>query len=279
MVYSDSFPHLLNEHFSEFNAVSSIRISYSISSTDLSGGATTALKLTGVNGFKSVTTFTGYLNHLHVSLIGKLMEVQPRLDEQGMRLFLKQSMIRCRKLTQVTIPIPVEIKPGDPDGDGHQKLQTVFYHPIFEHDPGDEPAEEIKKALLLITHRYAQMFKIVVDELLDELRCFFFLVEFFTVLNIPASLNHHSEKIPLADNVRILAGVMRLYYESGIFTITNKSEFCRLIASKFSTPHQKDISPGSLKNHFNDPTPETLQLIRDRLGKLMNNSRNLEKYY
>jgi hypothetical protein len=82
-------------------------------------------------------------------------------------------------------------------------------------------------------------------------------------------------KIPVDSSVAVLGAMARLLYEHHVFDVSNKSLFCRMIAETFTTRRQKEISAGSLKNHFDAPTPEILDMLCAELGKMMKNSRKL----
>jgi len=265
----DSFPHMLNEIFSEFNEASAIRISFDHRSKQQKGKQFPLFKLTGVNGFTSFKTFAHHLFDLKARLLEQLMDAQRDMDEQGKCLFLRQAVVRCRKFISVTIPLHV------PEEYGYKntilRQHSVFYHPSFIPDKGQTPGEDVLKKVLFLARRHAYMWRILVEELLDELHCFVCLVEFLPVLSIPSNATGNTGKLPVRISVEMLGATARMFFEFNAFDLDNKSELCRMIAQKFRTPHQKEISVKSLKNHFDVPTPETVKLLCDELRKMTNN--------
>lgn len=275
MKHIDSFPYLLNEIFSELHTAASIVISYNFPPNNNAGPENERPAVTGVNGFKSLTTFTHYLYHLKNNLMAKLLEPQVEMETQARRLFVRQAIIRCRSYASVTIPLAEEDKPGsDPS---YHRTRWGFYRPKFDHGQGPAPDANTRQHLIRSTQRYANMWRLIGEEFLDELHGLYYLVEFFPVLTQPPASKQVREKITVRVNVPELGATLRMFFDSRVFDLRNKEKLCRLVAGCFSTPRQQDISAGSLKNHFDAPTPETLDRICAAFGKIRNNSQKLKK--
>jgi hypothetical protein len=268
----DSFPYMLNEIFSEFNDASAIRISYCMLPGEK--GEQPGIRLTGVNGFKSVTTFAAWLFSIRANLLGRVMETLAGLEPHAKRQFLHQAVIRCRRLASVANPW----SPDRYDIAGIENTDGFFRHPGFDPGQGPAPDEVTQQALIRLTRRYALLFTSVVEELTEGLKCLYHLVEFLPVLMNPAPSKPERDKIPLRVSVQVLGAAARLFYESHEIALDNKAQFCRLVANTFSTTRQRDISFGSLKNHFDCLTPETLDRTCEVFRKMLQNSRKLKKY-
>ena len=93
----------------------------------------------------------------------------------------------------------------------------------------------------------------------------YYLIEFYPVVARNVNGKPPTEKIILKGSVPELATVLRLLHDAGIIENKNKEEVCRLAAACFSTHFTNDLSAGSLKNHFDAPTPETLQETKNNL--------------
>jgi hypothetical protein len=265
----ESIPHLLNEIFSKFNAAAKIMIS-----CQCCPGLEEehhVVRVTGVNGFKSITTFTDYLFSLRADLVDGIMDVLPGLDIGAKQQFLHHAIIRCRMLVKTTRIFGSSETGNESDGYRH----WVFDHPEFDHYNGAMPDDNTRRELISQTKRYALIFQWVADELLEELKCFYYMVEFLPALSQPPAMKPVREKIPLRVSVQVLGATARLFFESNEIALSNKTQLCRLVADTFSTPKQRDISFASLKNHFDSLSPETLDRICEGFRKIMQNSRNL----
>jgi len=265
---------MLNQMFSELNAASKIVISFSTSSTHHNGLENGSPRLTGVNGCNSVTTFTDYLYNLKAGLLERLSEDLPELDVQVRRMFIHQVILRCRSYAGITSPLETD----DPRGNhaGCLQIRWSFHHPVF--DPGDGPRPDVhaQKILLRLTSRYAGVWRLIGDALLDELHWLHCHATFLPVLNLPPDLTPPHEKITLKCSVAVMGGMSRLFFDINAFALDNKSLFSNLVPNLFCTVRQKDISPRSLKNHLDTITPETMDLIREILRQMMEAS---QAYY
>jgi len=268
------FPHMLNQMFSELNAASKIVISFSTSSTGNNGLENDSPRLTGVNGCNSVTAFTDYLHNLKAGLLERLSDDLPDLDVQARRMFIRQVILRCRSYASVTSPLELDDNPGN--NTGSLQIRWGFHHPVF--DPGEGPRPDVytQKILLRLTSRYASVWRLIGDGLLDELHWLHCHATFLPVLDLPPDLKPANEKITLRCSVMMLGGLARLFYDINAFAIDNKKLFCEMVPDLFSTVRQKDISPRSLKNHFDTVTPEIMDLIREILRQMLEAS---QAYY
>jgi len=268
-----SFQHELNEMFGEINQVASIVIGFNTVKPDKSSTGQNGIRLVSVNGFKSLSAFAAAVAYTRDHLIGKIIEFVSELDLRDKRALLLQAIACSRKLTCFTIPI------AQPAGAGNStRLRAmIFKTPSFTRN-GNEltPGDETRECLLLLTRRYAWLWQMHAEDLVQELCCFLYQVEFWPALT-PAGNNTTPthEKIPVNGNVSALAALSRLFFDHKAIALDNKSKFCRLVADKFCTPKQPRISHKSLKNHFDTPTPETIDFICAELRKMMNNSRKL----
>jgi hypothetical protein len=270
----EHFPHMLNQMFSELNAASKIVISCTIPSTHHTGLENGSPRLTGVNGCNSVTTFTDYLYSLKAGLLETLSEELPELDVQVRRMFIHQVILRCRSYACITSPLETDDYPVNKKG--YQQIRWGFHKPVFNPGEGPQPDVHAQKILLSLTSRYAYVWRLIGEELLDELHWLHCHATFLPVLNHPPDRKPAHEKIPLKDNVAELGAMARLFYDNNAIDLDNKTLFCKLIADMFSTPRQKDISPRSLKNHFDCPSLETMDQLREELRQMLNNS---QAYY
>lgn len=269
----ESFQHELNEMFSEFNHASSIVIGFNTGKSGNHLNGRNFPRLVSVNGYKSFREFASGLACMRSHLIGKIIELITDFDLRDKRVFLQQAIGYGRKLTTFTIPC---LQPFV-SCNSTSLRSVIFRIPSFNRNGTEEiPGVETRKYLLRMTRRYAWFWQMHTENLVQELFCFLYQVEFWPALTpVGNSTKFIHEKIPINSNVSALAALSRLFFEHKTIALDNKSKFCRLVADMFCTPKQPQISHKSLKNHFDSPSPETIDFILAELRKMMNNSRKL----
>lgn len=269
----ESFQHELNEMFSEFNHASSIVIGFNTCKSGNHLKDQNLPRLVSVNGYKSFREFAAGLAYMRSHLIGKIIELITDFDLRDKRAFLQQAIGFSRRLTTFTIPAVQPVVTCN----STSLPSVIFRIPSFNRNGTEEiPGVETREYLLRMTCRYASFWQIHIEDLVRELFCFLYQVEFWPALSpVGNSTKFVHEKIPINSNVPALAVLSRLFFEHKTIALDNKSKFCRLVADTFCTPKQPQISHKSLKNHFDTPSPETIDFILAELRKKMNNSRKL----
>jgi len=269
----ESFPHLLNEIFSDFNIAASVQINYTVVTNENAVNDKPDVRLISVNGFRSLTTYVNCISSLKANLLCKLIEIVKGLETSTKQIFIQHAIIRGRKFLKI---IAYLNHPSEADPVNSQLRNYYgFHNPRFANALDHYPDEATKQLLSFLTHRYAWMWKLTIEELIGELQSFLYLVEFLPALTPPVPLPVSHEKIPIRSSVAALAATARLFFDHQAIALDNKSQFCRLVADMFSTTRQKEISARSLKNHFDSPTPETIGFLVEEFRKMMNNSRDL----
>ena len=271
MKTTQSFSHLLNEIFSELNNAACIRISYRMNHHAVSDLPEQEIILTGVNGFTALPAFTNYLSNCRAEAIKSITEELKMLEPSVKLLFLRQAINRCRRLSRVTIPVVAgEYQPPEP---GQPVNPRQFFKPVF--DPGNEPApdDQMTEQLLRLTRRYASMWNFKLQEMTEELNHLCFLVNYVPIMIEVPGRNSPEIKIPVNASVELIAAFARLFFDAGLIGIRNKSQLCRLIAGKFESMRQKDVSWGNLRRHFQNPSPLINGILYEELCKLLQNFR------
>lgn len=268
-----SFQHELNEMFGEINQASSIVIGFNAVKHGKPLTGQNAIRLVSVNGFKSFGEFAAAIAHMQDHLIGKIIEFSGKLDLRDKRALLLQAIGCSRRLIYFTLPVSQPANACHPT----RLRAMIFKAPSFTcNGTGAVPGDETRECLLRLTRRYAWLWQMHAEDLIQELCCFLYQVEFWPALSTAGNnITSIHEKIPVNGNVSALAALSRLFFEHKAIALDNKSKFCRLVADMFCTPKQPQISPKSLKNHFDSPSPETIDFICAELRKMMNKSRNL----
>lgn len=272
MKNSDSFLHLLNGIFREFSAAAMISLQYTRSM--LPDRAQPAVpRLLAVNGYASFKAFASFLLHLRASLLDEVVTSLADLDATGKHQFLQQAVRAARALTRCTVSGPG----GSPVSRIPVLREIFFAKPSFLLDGAvHQPPEEVRKELLWQSRWHAWYWQLTVEALVSELSSFLYQVHFLPVIRQPGK-GPVRDRIPVKTSVQTLAAFGRLLFDNRAFDLNNKEKFCRLVADCFCTIRQKNISPGSLRNHFDAPTPETLSLLMAEMRKMMQNSQRLRR--
>lgn len=268
----ESFQHELNEMFSEFYHASSIVIGFNTCKSGNHLKDQNLPRLMSVNGYKSFREFAAGLAYMRSHLIGKIIELITDFDLRDKRAFLQQAIGFSRRLTTFTIPA----SQPSVTCNSTSLPSVIFRIPSFNRNGTEEiPGVETREYLLTMTRRYASFWQMQTEELIRELFCFLYQVEFWPALSPPPDSAPTRERIPVKTSVQALAALGRLFYDHRAFDLNNKEKFCRLVAASFCTVRQQKISAGSLRNHFDAPTPSTLDYIVEELRKMMQKSRRL----
>lgn len=268
-----SFQYELNEMFGEINQASSIVIGFNAGKPGKPLTDQNAIRLVSVNGFKSFSEFAAAIAHIRDHLTVKIIEFSGKLDLRDKRALLLQAIGCGRRLTCFTLPVSQSESACHP-----RRLRAmIFKAPSFTcNGNGAVPGDETREFLLKLTRRHAWFWQMHAEDLVQELCCFLYQVEFWPALSTAGNTTTSiHEKIPVNGNVSALAALSRLFFEHKAIALDNKSKFCRLVADMFCTPKQPQISAKSLKNHFDSPTPETIDFICAELRKMMNKSRKI----
>ena len=270
----DSFSHLLNGIFSEFQADSTIVISYILLTNDNAGPEKHIPRLTGVNGFSNSDAYRDYLQSAKARLLSSIEDCLAGLDDRSRQQFLRLVMERCQRYALLTVPWHGNDRAKDHHW--HPRTHWVFHHATFDAINGHKPDAGTRRYLIWRTRRFAFMWRQAGRELMEELHGMYYLIEFYPVVARNVNGKPPTEKIILKGSVPELAAVLRLLHDAGIIENKNKEEVCRLAAACFSTHFTNDLSAGSLKNHFDAPTPEIIDRVYKKFEALKQNAPKLK---
>jgi hypothetical protein len=65
------------------------------------------------------------------------------------------------------------------------------------------------------------------------------------------------------------AYLLRLLFEAGVFKGESRSSLLRFCAGHFSSKTVEQVSFGSLKNNYNDPSPVAISFVRGLLWEML----------
>jgi hypothetical protein len=275
MLLKDSFSPKLNDIFSRFHGSGSIVIGYKEFPENQRKGEGPPVIVTSVNGQDSVRKFAHFCLAAKARTKTDLLETLKGVNPADRPGFLKLALARCRKVRDMTMPVN---GPGD-DNRPVTPLVTDcrFLDPVFDDGNGGKRTGKHTARLLLLTERYARIWRTVAVELTEEVQCFACITDYHYLFSAhsaatPFGAPPQLKKIVVTVNVGDFAAMARMFFDHEAFAINNKTDFCRMVSDNFSTIKQKQISYKSFRNLFNAPSPESIKRMLDELSKLMKNS-------
>lgn len=290
----DSIPHILNGIFRDLDNTTNVTATLHPASGmrhEASGiqhhchceemsDAATASDILEVNGCNTPTEFYYQINSLCSEVRLSIVDSLSGMEETEKAVMLIEAFNRVGILKQKISSI---IVPSDPSCEGgviYVQLKgfthlTLFAGPdqipslsatnpylLFRLNPF---ADQMKRALYILSHQLIDL-----ATLLEHHRD---ICVGGTSQPAPAPM---VKKLRLRASVSLSAAFLRILYDDNLFEIPNKSEFCRIFAAFISTTQQEEVSPLSLRNHFNNPSHECLAFIdakltdwRSQIRKLM----------
>jgi|GEM_PF-5732671 len=278
----DSIPHILNGIFRELNTATNVKVTlHEVPGTRQEAPgkrheapgkrqeapgtrheASSDPVIQTVNGCQSPEQFYHMLFSLCATARCTIAETLRGLEPTEKATLLLEAFHRTNSMKDRVTSMILPSKPGDPNYPCLLYLQA-FTHitlipshtstPILQMHPF---ACQLKKALSILSHQLISM-AILHEHHRD-----------ICVGGTPQpSQPPPFKKLPIRASVPYSAVLARIFFDNGLFAIKNKSEFCRIFASLISTNQQEEVSPLSLRNHFNNPPPEILALIDARLSE------------
>jgi hypothetical protein len=125
------------------------------------------------------------------------------------------------------------------------------------------------------TRRHAWIYYLIMkklDERINNMADASFILSMLQP-SLPQKTIH--SKFRLSCTVAYLGALLRVLSDKKIIEIPNISSFCRLISPFLSTERQEKISPESLRNYIDHPTPEVLTILNE---EFKNYQRYTEKF-
>ena len=261
MKNSNSIPHNLNTIFHKLNNATNITITCTRSS-NLSETQEKEPDFTihEVNGFKTPAEYYDFLLSLCAGARLAIINDLQHLHQSEKAAFLMEAFNRVDFIREKvsTVILPAETSSQEPTR--YLSLKG-FNNVTFDSDnKQSSPPSANNRSLLIQQDLYACQLKKAINILSMQLITIATTIEHHQDICIVGSLTspYPLKKLRIRGSVPYAATFGRILYDDDIFDIHNKSEFCRIFSSTFSTIQQDDISWHSLKNHFNCPSLEAL---------------------
>jgi len=273
-----SIPHNLNTIFLKLNNASNVTIKWTESSAlpetqDNESGFT----IHDVNGFTTPSEYYHYLVSLCTAARLAIVDDLQRLDLSEKGALLLEAFTRVDLLREKVSTIILPAETSSSESGKHLFLRGFINVALISDNKQPSPPSVENRSLLIQLHPYACQLKKAINVLSNQLIALATTIEHHQDICIVGSLTSPSQfkKLRIRGSVPYAAAFGRILYIDDIFVIHNKSEFCRIFSTTFSTIQQDDISWHSFKNHFNCPSLEALNFWDAKLSEWRKHIRKL----
>ena len=285
----DSIPHILNGIFRELEKATDVNVTInqapgmrqeaSGKRQEAQGTRHEGSGFLEVNGYNTSTEFYSQISRLCSEARLSIVDSLSGLDETEKAVMLIAAFNRVSQLKQ---KISTIILPGEPCGEERVIYVQLkgFTHLTLIAGPDQTPSPSATSPSLLFR----------LNPFADQMKRALYILS-HQLIDLATLLEHHKDicvggtpqptaaprvkKLRLRVSVSLSAAFLRILYDDNLFEIPNKSEFCRIFAAFISTTQQNEVSPLSLRNHFNNPSPECLAFIDAKLSDWRNYIRKL----
>jgi hypothetical protein len=231
----------------------------------LHGDNEEAFTIISVFGQPSQQHFIHCLAHLRAEFHEKLNRLAGQVSPAGLDLFHDQLDRRYRRIGRVVTAAGT--RGIDPPSAGMISWNPKHVRVEWNGRGGRGPG--VTATVFEKTRRYALLYYLVLQKMQERSR----FAGFVARQELPVAGKRPDEQQPvkfrLNGTVASFGALLRLLYDRDIIHDPVVAELCRQFAGMFQTNRQEEISPKSLRNAFDDPKPETLQVILATLKQLI----------
>jgi len=251
---------LLDSAFDRLEEESSISIRFSVCFNPLPEAGNNEFIIQSVNGCETSEQFRRKLELLTAAFLDLINQKAVKMDKEACAGFMDQARDRIQQLKN-TARFDRQISMFHRD-----HPCWVFHHPALDCEPAQALPSFAINAVLRLTSSYAFAWKSVLAECYERLRDIEFYLSHL-VNNPPACTAEvpHFSKMMVKSPVPSLACFIFAAREAGLIHSGTKQELYRICCEMFQTSNAPEISPKSFRNHFDNPTPETLQETKNNL--------------
>jgi hypothetical protein len=280
MTNSATFPHILNEIFSDLMKEARIIIDYKgYPCADDDDDDVCDIRIRAVNGYSTPREYNDRVRCLCAQLVFDLMQAQVNFQPVEKSLFMEKALQRFEPLLHVVTFEPLhpkyrEVVRGEP------ACLPLFTYPNFIGDKYHEAPFYLFDRILCQAWKYSYFWDDAITGTHDKLTNLAMMIEFIPPQHQQAQTvqtNNYKAKLLFTGTVPQLACFARVLYENHFFNNTNKSEVCRVFIEMFQTKGKDDIAWKSFKNNFDAPQLDSIRFWQAELSKMTQCFRKLIK--
>jgi hypothetical protein len=255
MITNDSFPYLIDTIFGDLEMISQFRIDCQAAEENTTKVTFAAIRVAAVNGMDSPRQFMNLLKHLKSEVMSRFREVVPQISPADLDCFIDMALRRVRRIIRSVVVNGV----GTEDGILDQPtcwsvLQLQCYLDDVE---SDDPLCYLEA--MVQTRRQAMIYYLELKRLEERIGLFAGNTIFLPGNNLAKQTAFPEKKFRLTCTVPFFSALLRIAYDLNLIEGSNVAELCRWASENFSTVRQDNLSPHSLRNHFDNPSSETLE--------------------
>ncbi len=249
-----SFPYLVDFVLRDLEEASRIRIECR-QADEKNHGMTGNLLIVSVNGCASCTGFLHLMEHLRAQTTERLRENLAQVSPADLDAFFNLLLRRLRKILNTVVVIKYPWPAEREQQRAGWCVKMVDCRCVGDITSNKETIDEV----VCLTRRYAKIYYLELKKLEERFNSLAgaSLAIFFSSKGIPAG--RPGQKFRLSCTVAFFCAMLRILCDRNIVENPNIAELCRRIAASCSTARHENLSPQSLRNCFDDPSPETLE--------------------
>ncbi|MEI6682443.1 MAG: hypothetical protein WCO44_07435 [Bacteroidota bacterium] len=249
-----SFPYLVDYLLGDLEEASRIRIE--CRRADNKNPAVSGnLVILSVNGCNTSSSFLHLMEHLRAQTMDMLRENLGQVSAGDTEAFFGLLQRRLRKIIHAVVVMKFPLH-----DENRQNRATWVMKMVNCRLEGEQTQDRVTmEEAVGLTRRHAWIYYLVLKKLEEWLNSLTGASLGIMVLSKGLFSGMPNRKFRLSCTVSFFCAMLRLLCDRNIFENPNISELCRSIAAGCSTSRQENLSPHSLRNHFDDPSPETLE--------------------
>ena len=272
MTRSGTFPHILNEIFSDLMAAAHITIDYKgYPCADDDEDDVSDIRIRSVNGFQTPNEYHDRIHFLCTKLVNDLMQAQATFQPAEKSIFMEKALDRFEPLLHVVTFERFHPKFYEGDQDVPRGLH-LFTHPNFSVENYPFKSLSLIDRILCCACKFSFFWDAAITEVYEKLGTLAMLIE-----HLPSQQNSYQPshdgnpglKLRFSGTVPQLACFARILQENLFFNNINKSEICRVFIDTFQTKGKDDIAYRSFKNNFDSPPLDAILFWQEEYRKAM----------
>lgn len=179
MKKNNSFSNLLDEIFLDFESERPLVVMYHVSIPGSESQQKPGYEVESVNGYLTLNSFADGMTLFQIELMDRvLLTLGPLLPEERLT-FLQQALVRCQKLYAAVTRVRHDGNTGKTAGDPGETV-WVFRSPCGINMSADDVPEDAEQTISRMTCDYAEVWYLIVRQIMQELRLFRYVMKEFS---------------------------------------------------------------------------------------------------
>ena len=257
MTTRDSFPYLIDNIFGEFEMASQVRIDCIAVEKNIEFHPAAPIRVVAINGMDPGLEFLHQIRHLKSETLQMFRNVIPHVSQADLDNFVDLAMRRIRRMARAVSLIGFDPKEKSIDKDSFWSVEQMQ---CFVEGTESDDALVYLEAMFQ-TSRPAWVYYLELKKLEERIRSLAGGVIFLPATTPGVPVVKQYEKFRLNCSVSFLGAWLRMACDRDLIERPNISGLCRHFSENYCTARQENISPRSLRNHIDNPSPEALEEV------------------